>query len=50
MRIGVALLVVAHRVEVFGPLQAGDTVLKRCSEEMKDGTKVKTKAPGGAAK
>jgi membrane fusion protein (multidrug efflux system) len=40
------------RVEIFGPLQAGDTVLRRGSEEMKDGTKVKTKAyaPDGSAK
>jgi membrane fusion protein, multidrug efflux system len=39
------------RTEVFGPLQAGDTVLKRGSEELKDGTKVKTKlyAPDGGA-
>ena len=38
------------RVEVFGPLQAGDTVLRRGSEEMKDGTKVKVKLADGAAK
>jgi hypothetical protein len=31
------------RVEVFGPLQAGDLVLSRGSEELKDGTKVMTK-------
>ncbi|MCU1283097.1 MAG: efflux transporter, family, subunit [bacterium] len=31
------------RVEVFGPLQAGDTILKRGSEELKGGAKVKTK-------
>jgi len=31
------------RVEVFGPLQAGDLVLTRGSEELKDGTKVMTK-------
>ncbi len=31
------------RVEVFGPLQAGDLVLTRGSEELKDGTKVLTK-------
>lgn len=39
-------------VEVVGPLQAGDTVLRRGSEELKDGTKVKTKAyvPDGSAK
>jgi RND family efflux transporter MFP subunit len=40
------------RVEVFGPLQAGDTVLRRGSEELKDGTKVKPKpyVPDGGAK
>jgi membrane fusion protein, multidrug efflux system len=40
------------RVEVVGPLEAGDTVLRRGSEELKDGTKVKTKAyvPDGGAK
>jgi RND family efflux transporter MFP subunit len=31
------------RVEVFGALQAGDTVLKRGSEELKPGAKVSTK-------
>lgn len=34
------------RVEVFGPLQAGDTVLKRGSEELKPGTKVNTRPEG----
>jgi RND family efflux transporter MFP subunit len=41
------------RVEVFGSLQAGDTVLRRGSEELKDGAKVNAKAyrpDGGAAK
>ncbi len=40
------------RIEVVGPLQAGDTVLRRGSEELKDGTKVKTKmyVPDGGAK
>jgi RND family efflux transporter MFP subunit len=40
------------RVEVVGPLEAGDIVLRRGSEELKDGTKVKTKAyaPDGGAK
>jgi RND family efflux transporter MFP subunit len=40
------------RVEVVGPLQAGDTVLRRGSEELKDGTKVKPKAylPDGGPK
>jgi RND family efflux transporter MFP subunit len=39
------------RVEVFGPLQAGDLVLTRGSEELKDGTKVMTKpyVPDGGA-
>src|SRR6266446_1341779 len=39
------------RVEVFGPLQAGDLVLTRGSEELKDGTKVMTKPyiPDGGA-
>jgi membrane fusion protein, multidrug efflux system len=39
------------RVEVFGPLAAGDAVMRRGSEELKDGTKVKARAPaadGGA--
>ncbi|HEX9103555.1 MAG TPA: efflux RND transporter periplasmic adaptor subunit, partial [Polyangia bacterium] len=31
------------RVELFGALQAGDTILKRGSEELKDGSRVKTK-------
>ncbi|MCA1664738.1 MAG: efflux RND transporter periplasmic adaptor subunit, partial [Myxococcales bacterium] len=38
-------------VEVIGPLQAGDIVLKRGSEELKDGAKVKSKVyarDGGA--
>jgi RND family efflux transporter MFP subunit len=40
------------RVEVFGALQAGDTVLRRGSEELKDGAKVKTRAwaPDGGVK
>jgi RND family efflux transporter MFP subunit len=40
------------RVEVFGALQPGDTVLRRGSEELKDGTKVKAAlhAPDGGAK
>jgi RND family efflux transporter MFP subunit len=40
------------RVEVVGPLQPGDLVLRRGSEEMKDGTKVKAKphVPDGGAK
>jgi RND family efflux transporter MFP subunit len=39
------------RVEVFGPMQAGDEVLRRGSEELKEGTKVKTKqyVPDGGA-
>ena len=44
---------VKERLEVFGPLQAGDTVLKRGSEELKDGAKVKAKPfmpDGGAGK
>jgi membrane fusion protein (multidrug efflux system) len=38
--------------EVFGPLQAGDTVLKRGLEELKEGAKVNTKTdvPDGGAK
>jgi RND family efflux transporter MFP subunit len=39
------------RVEVVGALQAGDTVLRRGSEELKDGARVKAKpyvADGGA--
>jgi RND family efflux transporter MFP subunit len=40
------------RVEVFGPLQPGDTILKRGSEELKDGAKVKTRpyVPDGGTK
>jgi len=41
------------RVEVFGSLQAGDVVLKRGSEELKDGAKVNPKAyvsDGGAGR
>jgi RND family efflux transporter MFP subunit len=41
------------RVEVFGPLQAGDLVLTRGSEELREGTKVMTRPyvpDGGAAK
>jgi RND family efflux transporter MFP subunit len=40
------------RVEVFGQLQPGDTILKRGSEELKDGAKVKTKPylPDGGVK
>ncbi|MCU1281614.1 MAG: hypothetical protein JWM53_5160 [bacterium] len=40
------------RVEVFGQLQPGDTILKRGSEELKDGAKVKTKpyVPDGGVK
>jgi RND family efflux transporter MFP subunit len=42
----------ADRVEVVGALQAGDTVLRRGSEEMKDGAKVKAKlwTPDGGAR
>ena len=41
-----------ERVEVVGPLQPGDTILKRGSEELKDGAKVKTKpyVPDGGVK
>jgi membrane fusion protein, multidrug efflux system len=45
-------MAVKDRVEIFGALQAGDTILKRGSEELKDGAKVKTRpyAPDGGAK
>jgi RND family efflux transporter MFP subunit len=46
-------VVLKDKVEVFAAgLAAGDQVLKRGSEELKDGTKVQTRAPteGGAAK
>jgi RND family efflux transporter MFP subunit len=36
-------VLVADKVEVFGPLQPGDTVLKRGSEELKTGDKVSPK-------
>jgi multidrug efflux pump subunit AcrA (membrane-fusion protein) len=40
------------RVEVFGALQADDVVLRRGSEELKSGARVRTKAysPDGSAK
>jgi RND family efflux transporter MFP subunit len=40
------------RVEVFGPLQAGDVVVRRGSEELKEGAPVKAKAhaPDGGAR
>jgi RND family efflux transporter MFP subunit len=40
------------RVEVFGTLQAGDSIIKRASEELKDGATVKAKpfVPDGGAK
>jgi RND family efflux transporter MFP subunit len=37
-------MAIKDRVEVFGALQAGDTVLKRGSEELRPGTKVNTRA------
>jgi RND family efflux transporter MFP subunit len=37
------------RVEVFGSLQAGDTILKRGSEELKAGAKVKARVGDGGA-
>jgi RND family efflux transporter MFP subunit len=39
--------VVKDSVEVFGPLQAGDLVLKRGSEELKNGAKVNARRATG---
>jgi membrane fusion protein (multidrug efflux system) len=45
-------MVLPDRVEVFGSLRVGDTVLKRGSEELKEGTQVQPRfaAPDGGAR
>jgi hypothetical protein len=37
---------VGDLVEVYGPLQANDVVLKRGSDEVREGTKLNLKSPG----
>jgi len=37
---------VGDLVEVYGPLQANDVVLKRASDEVREGAKLNVKSPG----